>query len=43
MRLTFVTLLVVFGRALGCNTEATDDTPVEPTRDQRIDSMANEA
>ncbi len=43
MRLTFVALLVVFGGALGCNNEATDDTMVEPTRDQRIDSMANEA
>lgn len=43
MRMAFLSLLAILSGIVGCNTSATDNTVLEPTRDQRIDSMASEA
>ena len=43
MRLGPITFVVIMVVGFGCNSEVADDTPVEATREQRIDNLANEA
>ncbi len=40
MKTHFVSLAILVATSSGCNTSTTDNTLLEPTRDQRIDSLA---
>lgn len=43
MRILFLSMVAIVGCVAGCNTESADNTVLEPTRDERIDSLAGEA
>lgn len=43
MNVKFLCLLTAFLSLIGCQTSEVDGTPLEATRDQRIDNVANEA
>lgn len=40
MKTIFVSLFILLSTVAACNTSTTDNTLLEPTRDQRIDSLA---